>query len=156
MTLIGDGLGDGAGIVDAQRMATARRLVAGDEHVIARIEEDQLEGNPGRIHVGKLAKQLIEVFAVASIAYDGKATTDLAVARQARETDHVHDQRRRKVVDAEVAQVLERVHGFGSPCPAHARDDDHVGTDVEGALFIGFRPRRRDRIGHGNVLLLLR
>ena len=110
----------------AQRMAAARLLEAADA-ASRRRPRGTARGSPCRARSSavELAGQLVEELASAHVADDREAPD--AAAGQLGEVDELADERRRQVVDAEVAEVLEGVDRLGAARAGHARDDHERG-----------------------------
>jgi hypothetical protein len=72
----------------------------------------------------ELGQELVEERETPDVAHDGDAPHE--AARHARELHELAHERRRQVVDAEVAEVLEGVDRLGPARSGHARDDDDV------------------------------
>jgi len=126
-TLGGDALADRhVCAVIAHRMAAAACLVPRDNRLVAGIQEDDAVLQAGSTHMRELFNQLVVEVLVACVAHHGQAAARLLLSGNRRKAHEVHQQARRQVVDAEIAEILERVHRLGAARAAHARDDDQV------------------------------
>ena len=68
--------------------------------------------------------EVLEERATPDVAHNGYLAD--AAARQRGELDKLAEQCRRQVVDAEVAEILERVDGLGASRPGHPRDEHEI------------------------------
>src|SRR3954454_15375270 len=107
-----------------ERMPPARLLVAVEQHVLARLEEEQAVRSARRREVLEHLRQSLEVGAAAHVAHDRRAL-DLA-ALVGEQLGQRGDHLGRQVVDAEVAGVLEARHRLGLARAGEARDHHEV------------------------------
>ena len=94
--------------VGGQRVAAARVGEALQQHLVARVEEHELVGDPGLRDLREHLRQPLQVLAaIAHVHADREAriTPRLVACDRLHERRH---ERRRQVVDAVVAEVLER------------------------------------------------
>ena len=73
-------------------------------------------------------EQLVEEPLAAQVARDGQVTAHAGV--DAHDLGQLQDEAGRQVIDAEVAHVLEHVHGLRAARAGHAGDDHDVGHAV--------------------------
>ena len=92
-----------------QRVAPARLLKAGEQRVVGGVEEEHAMAQPERLEVLEHGAQRLEVVAAAHVGDDRGALDLRALVDE--ELDQRADHLGRQVVDAEVARVLEDVHG---------------------------------------------
>src|SRR3954454_3262209 len=109
-------------------MAPARLLVAIEQHVLARLEEEQAVRGARRREVLEQLREALEVGAAAHVAHHRGALDLAALVREQlrKRGDHLG----RQVVDAEVAGVLEARHRLRLARAGEARDHHEV---VDGA-----------------------
>ena len=140
--LYGDTLRKRHARIRAERMAATAEFVPGDDGLVRSIQEDDAIAQMRFLQMVQLVHELRVERLVAGIAYHGKPAVLLRLPWDGGQADEIHQKTRRQVVDAKIAQVLERVHGLCAARAAHARDDDQVGCGILRALFLrnGFVP----------------
>ena len=105
-----DAVADPIGV--GQRVAAPARLVAADEHVVGRVEEEDARGDaPWRCSSSSAAERSCEEVAGAHVDDERVARRRLVPAGQ---LGDLADEHRRQVVDHEEAEVLEHVRGLGT------------------------------------------
>jgi hypothetical protein len=114
-----------------QRMRPAGLAVTPDQRRLAGLEEDQRRTQSGqRAERFEDARKLLEERALAHVDDDG-GLLDLRVGPQ-RQLREDRQQRDREIVDAEVAEVLERAHRLGLAGAREAGEDDEPRRRVAG------------------------
>ena len=146
-----DALADGAPVL-AERMAPATGLVARDELLVGGVEEDDAMVDAPAVEGVELRGEPGEEVAVARVAHHGEAAFSVGLPRHAGELEQVADEARRQVVHAEVAQILERVHGLRTARATHAADDDELGHMFEGGVLALSNRPLLCRFAHGAIL----
>ena len=130
-------------------MATARLLEAMHERAVIGGEEQDAERMTNQFEVVELGGKLPEEVAAANVAHHGDAANPAARKRGKRH--ELPDQRRRQVVDAEVAEVLEGMDRLAPAGPGHTRDDHELGgrtaVITDRAAIVG-RAVKRQLVGH--------
>ncbi len=116
-----DAVDDAAAI--RERMLAARLRVAPDEHLVARVEEDDPVGDAFLAQRAQLPDEIAEHLFTADVEDERDAAQVAAAGEQLGE---LRDEARREVVDAEVAEVLEAFRGLALARARHAGDDDHM------------------------------
>jgi hypothetical protein len=114
-----------------ERMAAARLGEALDERVVLCLEDEQADVHALGLQAAERARQLRERRAAARIDRDRHAL----IARIAQERDGLEEQRRREVVDAVEARVLEDVQRDALAGAGEAADDHQLhdrGSIAEG------------------------
>ena len=103
-------------------MAVPGLAVAAEEHVIGGVEEEEMRARAGAVQRIELFLRVGEQRTASRVDHEG----DLLLATSTRNVDRRRHQRRRKVIEGVVAEVLEDLHCLrfaraGEPC-----DDDEV------------------------------
>ena len=109
-----------------QGVGPARCLLSPNEHLVARVEEDQRGVAPDD-PVRERAAQGLEEGTGADV--DDHRDGLGGAVRLVDEPDHVSEQTGRQVVDHEVAEVLELLGRGAAPDTGHAGDDDQLTGD---------------------------
>ena len=119
LPLTRDPLGDAC--LGCQGMRAARLLIAANDHVVRRLNEEELIGNIPCVEFVEDLHERIKKLAAARIHNDS-GTTDLPV-RFAAEIDEFRNKDRRQIIYAKIAEILHiaRCERF-SPA-RHARND---------------------------------
>ena len=120
-TLLPEGLPGGEALGDADGVAAARLAVAAHQHLVRRVEEEDLILYPLLVHLVQRVLDFLRRAAAADVHAEGHPL-ELVVARF-REGRDAGQQRRRDVIDAEKADVLQRIHGDGFSSARKAADD---------------------------------
>jgi len=107
-----------------ERVAPARLLVTRQQRLLVGLEEQHTAAQPQRREVVEHRGQRLEEVAAAHVGDDGGALDLRSLVHE--ELDERADHLRRQVVHAEVAGVLEDVHGGRLAGAGVARDDDEV------------------------------
>ncbi len=93
-----------------QGMWAAGGLKAIDQHVVGGLQEDQPEGDARPAQEGQSLSQVLEVLPAPHVEHQSDAVDSAAL--QLEQLDHAGEHLRGKVVDAEVAGILERGHSL--------------------------------------------
>ncbi len=140
----------------AKRVAAATGLVTGDKLLVIGLEKHDLVAHAVLAQQAQLLGEILEIRAVARVAHDSDMAVRPTLAGEVGQTDDLADKAGGKVVDAEVAQILEHVHRLGAAGAAHARQDDelgHAGQHLGLERVVGHVLRKRGgfpwRITHG-------
>src|SRR5215467_13222494 len=116
-----------------QGMTPPRLLVAPHQRLVGRLEEEHLGLVPLGAQLGQRLQEMREIAALADVDAEGNHA-DVA-ARVHAELGEGRDQGGGKVVDAEVAEVLEALDGEAPPRPRHAGNDHEAkGGSAAGRL----------------------
>src|SRR5271166_615257 len=105
-------------------MAPARLLVASHERLLGRLEEQHVVAQAERVEVVDDRAQRLEVDAAADVGDDGRALDLRTLVDE--QLDQRADHRRREVVYAEVAGVIEHVHRGRLARAREAGDHDEI------------------------------
>src|SRR5438094_977358 len=111
---------DAAWSVD--RMAVAGLAVAVEQHVVGGVEEEKMCARAGPVEGVELLLRVREEQAAARVDHE----RDLLLAAFAGDFDRRRHQRRRKVVEGVVAEVLEDLHRLRFARAGESCDDDEV------------------------------
>ncbi len=109
-----------------QRVAPARVRIALEQHVVARVEEDQAVLDAAAGQAGENFRQPVQILgAIAHVDADGKARMKTGL-RLGHGIDERRHQRAGQVVDAVVVEILQRAQRYGLAGAGHAADDDQA------------------------------